>query len=179
VAHDPWLIEQLDRRHDRASFDSGVPELNAFLQKHARQNAENNISRTFVAVAGSTTTSDANVPILGYFTLAAGRVDLGAVSPEEHRRLRLARHPVPVILLGRLAVSVVARGTGLGRRLLIEALELAFRASRSIGAVAVEVHAKDDEAKAFYRKYGFVELLDDPHHLWLAMKTIEVLLTKG
>lgn len=166
-----FQIEALTKSHNREAFDCGEEALNRFLKKSAYQNAKNNVSQTYVAVSSS---EDSRV--LGYFTLSAGRVSLSDVDEAEARRLRLPRYPVPVVLLGRLAVCLSARGRGLGRRLLIEALERAHAAAGVIGAVAVEVEAKDDSAKAFYVKYGFTPLLDDSRHLWLSMKVITKLL---
>jgi GNAT superfamily N-acetyltransferase len=173
---DPWRIEQLEKFHDRNSFDCGAPALNDYLQKTARQAQTKHLSRTYVAVSALVQPGADNTAVHGFFTIAAGRVNLGEISDAEIKRLHLSRHPVPVVLLGRLAVDKGSVGQGLGRRLLIEALERASLAAQVIGAAAVEVHAKDSVARDFYKKYGFVQLLDDEDHLWLSMKIIEAML---
>jgi ribosomal protein S18 acetylase RimI-like enzyme len=156
-------IEPLTTRHDRQSFDCGEPSLNDFLQRFARQNDDKGLGRTFVAVHPGETA------ILGYYTMASGAVTFDSV-PE-----KLPRYPIPVIHIGRLAVDMKARGRGLGEWLLIDALRRATMIAEQIGIYAVEVRAVNDMARAFYLKYGFVALLDDPLHLYLPMKTIRQL----
>ncbi len=112
--------------------------------------------------------------VIGYYTLAAGAVSFERLPVEAARKL--PRHPVPVVLLARLAVDVTARGEGLGEALLLDALDRALRLSASLGIHAVEVDALDDAAAGFYRKYGFISLADDPLHLYLPMATIEQIL---
>jgi predicted N-acetyltransferase YhbS len=85
----------------------------------------------------------------------------------------LAAHPVPVILLARLAVDVNERGKGLGAGLLKDALLRAVQAADIIGCRAVMVHAKDDAARAFYGRFGFEASRDDPFRLFLLMKDVK------
>ena len=89
---------------------------------------------------------------------------------------KLPRHPVPVVLLARLAVDRIAQGTRLGEGLLLDALQRALDLSSGLGVHAVEVHALDDRAADFYRKYGFIPLVDDPLHLYLPIVTTEQVL---
>ena len=108
-----------------------------------------------------------------FLRLRAGqydRRDLAAILEAE--ALRLPRHQVPVVLLARLAVDVSAQGRGLGRDLLTDALVRAWTLSEAVGVHAVEVHALDDAAARFYRRYGFAALRDDDHHLYLTLATI-------
>jgi predicted GNAT family N-acyltransferase len=154
-----WTIERLEKRHDRASFDCGVPALNEFLKTSARQNQRDHIGRTFVAVeAGSTRVG-------GFYTLTVGAVSRDALPASEAKGL--PRYPVPVAHLGRLAVALSARGHRLGEQLLLHALEQVLRISEVVGVYAVEARAKDDRARAFYAHYGFKPLLDDDLHLYL------------
>ena len=156
-------IEPLNSSHGRQLFDCGEPSLNDFLQRFARQNDTRGLGRTFVAVhAGETA-------IMGYYTIASGALTFDTV-PE-----KLPRYPIPVIHIGRLAVDLRARGQGLGEWLLIDALRRAALIAEQLGIYAVEVRALNDAARAFYLKYGFVALLDDPLHLYLPMKTIRQL----
>ena len=94
--------------------------------------------------------------------------------PDDFRR-RLPQVPVPVVLLGRLAVDNASKGRGLGKALLVTALRQAAALSDTIGIAAVEVDAIDDDARTFYLKYGFTSLKDDRHHLYLPIKTIKSL----
>jgi ribosomal protein S18 acetylase RimI-like enzyme len=165
MAEEPgWEIVPLSRAHERTGFDCGDPALGAFLARYARQNQDRGISRTYVA------TRPGEARVVGYLTLSTGAVEVRDI-PEAERR-RLPRHPVPVVHLGRLAVDRSVAGQGLGERLLVEALRIALRASESVGAFAVEVVAKNEAARAFYAKYGFVPLDDDRLHLYLPMGTI-------
>ena len=108
--------------------------------------------------------------VCGYYSLAAGSVSFASLS--ETQKKRLPRYPVPVIHLGRLAVDRVSQGRGLGEFLLIDAFARIAVVEESVGVHAVEVVAIDEAAKRFYLKYGFTELLDDPHHLFMPMKLI-------
>ena len=113
--------------------------------------------------------------VIGYYTLAAGAVSFEQL-PEDASR-KLPKHPVPVVLLARLAVDQSAQGQGLGEVLLLDALQRSLDLSTGLGVHAVEVDAIDDAAAAFYSKYGFTPLLDDPFHLYLPIATVEDILT--
>lgn len=162
-----WLIEELTSDHDRSDFSCGHPSLDEFISRYASQNQKSGVSRTFVALKPS------EMIVRGYYSLAAGAVAFAEL-PETRRR-RLPRYPVPVAHLGRLAVDQSAQGKGLGSFLLIDALRRIQVAADSIGIHAIEVVAIDDSAKRFYLKYGFVELKDDPHHLYISLKTVRKL----
>jgi GNAT superfamily N-acetyltransferase len=157
-------FEMLRRGHDRSAFSCGRPPLDDFLRLRATQYEKRDLARTYVAVEGDSPRA------LGFYSLSAGSVDLSAIPEAE--ALRLPRHHVPVILLARLAVDVAAQGRGLGRDLLTDALVRSWTLSGSLGIHAVEVHALDDPAASFYRKYGFAALRDDERHLYLALATI-------
>jgi ribosomal protein S18 acetylase RimI-like enzyme len=163
----PWCVEELTAAHDCSGFSCGRPSLDEFLLKYARQNQKTGVSRTFVA------SNPGERIVRGYYSLSAGAV-VPIDVPEEQRK-RLPKYPVPVAHLGRLAVDVKSQGQRLGEFLLIDALRRIQTAADSIGIHAVEVVALDDVAKGFYSKYGFSELLDDPHHLYLSMKTVRKL----
>ena len=153
--------ERLSSQHDRRSFDCGVEELNSYLQRYSGQHELKGIGRTYVA------TKDGDTRVLGYYTISSSAVAFDIV-PEN-----LPRHPVPVALIGRLAVDNTARGQRLGETLLIHALRSAQHAAKIVGIYAVVVDALDESAKSFYLKYGFGELADDHLHLYLPMKAIE------
>jgi len=157
-------LERLDKsKHDRKSFDCGVPSLNAFLQTQARQDAERYFSVSYVLA------EDAR--ILGYFSLSTYALELGELSLEMQQRL--PRHAlVPAMLLARLAVDQSQQGKGLGLVL----LNLAFK---KVGNIALEagvhllvVDALDDGAARFYQKFGFIPLPERPLKLILPMTTI-------
>ena len=96
-----------------------------------------------------------------------GVLDLSSL-PEASRK-RLPKHPVPIARMGRLAVEKTAQGQGLGKLLLVDAMLRVRAAAASVGVYALLVDAKDAGAKAFYKKYGFMELPDEPLCLFLPL----------
>jgi ribosomal protein S18 acetylase RimI-like enzyme len=162
-----WHIEPLRAAHDRAGFSCGKEPLDRFLQLLVSQYEKRRLGRTIVA------TEPGQVRVAGYYTLAAGAFDVSCL-PEAERR-KWPRHPLPTVHLGRLAVDQACRGRRLGETLLCHALRAALELSEKLGACAVEVRAIDDEARAFYQKYGFLPLEDHPLHLYLPMKTVAAL----
>ncbi len=162
-----WIIERLHARHERGEFACGRPMLDTFLRSLVSQYEKRKLGRTFVA----TEAGDARV--VGYYTLAAGSFDVSCL--DESARKKLPKHPISTIHLGRLAVDSDFQGKHLGEALLFHALRTALELSEKLGAFAADVVALDAEASAFYQKYGFIPLQDNPFHLYLPMKTIEVM----
>jgi predicted N-acetyltransferase YhbS len=153
----------LDASHDLSAFDCGVPALNSYLKKFALQNQRSQSARIYVATRGAC--------VVGYYALAAA----SARREEAPARVvkGLAAHPVPVILLARLAVTSSEKGMGLGSGLLKDALLRAAAAADIVGCRAVMVHAKDEAAQAFYQRFGFEPSPTDPFRLYLLMKDIK------
>ena len=118
---DTLKIEPLGKHHDRAVFSCGLPELDRYLARQAGQDVRRRIARVFVCTARNSDT------VLGYYTLSALAVDLSTLPRELSRKL--PRHPVPCALIGRLAVDRSARGHGLGRMLLVDAIKRTRSAS--------------------------------------------------
>lgn len=160
-----WREEALTRVHDRARFDCGVPALNEYLQRYARQNHETGGAKTFVAVS-----TDSSNSILGYYTISPGAIAF-AKTPATLTR-KLGRYEVPVFRLGRLAVSLSVQGRGLGGDLLLAAGERALAVSQEVGGVALAIDAKDERAAVWYERFGALRLLDDPLKLVLSLDTI-------
>ncbi|MBM5812966.1 MAG: GNAT family N-acetyltransferase [Gammaproteobacteria bacterium] len=156
------VIEKLRREHVLDGFDCGRDELNHFLKRPAWSHQRAHGAQTYVLAR------DLTVP--GYYSLAAGSV----THEEATERVRRgpARHPIPVILLARLAVDRSLQGKGIGPALLKDALLRAASAAATIGARALLVHAKDDKAKAFYEHFDFEPSPSDPYHLLLIMKDV-------
>ncbi len=140
---------------DREAFDCGRDSLNQWFRRHAWRNQEGGASRTSV-VCDSTTEA-----IVGYVSLSAAQIEREYL-PKAAQRNRPT--PIPVILLGQLAVDRRHRGKGYARSLMLFALTTAVRLSRDIGCFGVLTHPLDDEVRAFYRRFGFEELLFDPNH---------------
>ena len=158
---DALVIEPLGRRHDRAAFSCGLPELDRYLARQASQDVRRRIARVFVCTAGET---DA---VLGFYTLSALSIDLASL-PERLSR-KLPRHPVPCALIGRLAVDRSAHQRGLGRMLLADAVKRTVAAGETVAMHALIVDAANDDAKRFYERFGFVPLTDIPMRLFLPL----------
>jgi ribosomal protein S18 acetylase RimI-like enzyme len=161
---DDWTIKLLDESHEKGEFCCGKAPLDDFIRTKAGQYSRKGVGRTYVA------TLNRQQRVAGYYTLAVGAIPF-ATLPEASGK-KLPKHPVPVILLGRLAVDQAARGRRLGEYLLFDAFARCLQIADSAGAYAIEVMAKDAEAKEFYEKYGFVPLLDQDRHLFLPLETI-------
>jgi GNAT superfamily N-acetyltransferase len=159
-----WVIERLTREHSRAGFSCGNPELDTFLTALVSQYEKRSLGRTYVA------TEPGQVRVAGYCTLAAASVDWSCL-PLPLRK-KFPKHPLPTIHLARLAVDLAFRGKRLGEILLFHALQSALDLSKKLGAFAVDLWASDDQARAFYQKYGFIPLEDNQRHLFLGMKSI-------
>jgi len=152
----------LTKDHDRNSFDCSVPALNDYLKKYALQNQKKHAARTYVATRVNR--------IVGYYSLAYGSVSLEEAT--QTVKAGLPRHPVPVILLARLAIDSTEQGRGLGAGLLKDAFLRAIQAAEIAGLRAMLVHAKDDAAKRFYEKFGFEPSPIDAYHLFLSLSDI-------
>lgn len=155
-------IEKLQRAHAIDDFDCGQEALNRFLIRYAFQNQQAGASQTYLALADQ--------DVVGYYTLVVGQVAYDQAS--ERMTKGLARHPVPIMLLARLAIATSWQGRGLGSGLLKDAMQRTLQAADIAGIRAFAVHAKDDQARAFYEYFGFTPLPSDPHHLFRLLKDI-------
>ena len=161
-----FRIEKLNRTHAVERFDCGHESLNRFLIRFALQNQQAGASQSYLAVADEA--------IAGYHTLVVGQVDYDQAP---HRLTKgLARHPVPIVLLARLAIATEWQSKGLGQGLLKDALLRTLQAADIAGIRAFAVHAKDDNARAFYEHFDFVPSPTDPFHLFRLLKDIRSLL---
>lgn len=139
-------VEAISDSHDVSRFDCGVHKsLNDWLKRFALINQKNESARTYVV--------HRNGSVVGYYSVSAGSVSLEQAPARIAKGL--ARHPIPVILLARLAVDKDEKGTGLGRALLKDALARITQAADIVGARAVLVHAIDDQARKFYERFDF------------------------
>jgi GNAT superfamily N-acetyltransferase len=136
--------EPLALDHELDAFESGVTTLDDWLRRRARRNEADGASRTFVICAGRR--------VVGYYSLAAGSILHAAAIGKVRRNMP---DPVPVLLLGRLAVDRKWRGKGLGADLLADAILRAIGAAESVGVRAILVHAISEGAKSFYERHGF------------------------
>ena len=159
----PWR-----RSLKRDSFNCGKPELDRWLKEQAGQQERRYNTRTFAAVPPG------DDVVVGYYATCTYRIepDATAVSSELRRT-----YPIPAILLARFAVDQGWAGCGIGRQMLVDALERMVDVSRNVGCEVVVVHAIDQEAVTFYARYGFRQVDSDPLRLYLPMKDIEATLS--
>jgi GNAT superfamily N-acetyltransferase len=164
-----WRIEPLRRDHNRAEFGCGEPALDEYLAFHARQNQEFGVARTFVAANDTEPTR-----ILGYYSLAAGAIEKVHLPRLAVRRF--PNYPVPIARLAKLAVDSGQQRRGLGEDLLLDALARCVGVADNLGIAAVIIDAKHERAKAFYLRYEFTALPDQPLTLWLLLPALRKLL---
>jgi GNAT superfamily N-acetyltransferase len=157
-----WQEAPIAKRHDRATFDCGDPDLNLYLRRYARQNHESGGAKCFVAAP-----SDAPTRVLGFYTLSPASLEFSRAPALAKKGL--ARYDVPVFRLGRLAVDKTAQGRGLGGALLLRAADRCIRVAREIGGVALLIDAKNDRAARWYESYGALRLDDAPLSLVLPL----------
>ena len=165
---DARLVEKLRRDHPVENFDCGREELNRYLVRYAWQNQQAGAAQTYVGIVGEV--------IVGYHTLAVGHVTLED-APERLTK-GLARHPVPVMLLARLATDRRWQGQGVGKALLRDAMQRTLQAAEIAGIRALAVHAKDEEARHFYEHFDFVPSPTDPMHLFVLLKDVRRIISE-
>ena len=153
----------LDQHHDVDDFDCGAEPLNNYLKNFALTNNQNGSARTYVTTKSG--------KVVGYYTLTPGSVTK-ATTPQRIGK-GLANHPVPVIIIARLAIDKTEQVHGIGKALVRDALLRIVDAAKIIGGRAVLVHAKNAEAKRFYEQLGFDPSPIDPLHLYLLIKDIQ------
>jgi predicted GNAT family N-acyltransferase len=162
-----YRIEPLRREHNRAAFSCGVAALDRYLREQATQDARNYAAAPFVLVTPENR-------IAGYYTLSSAIIVAEHLSPDIAKQHKWPRYPeLPATLIGRLASDRAFRGKRIGELLLMDALKRVCQSD--IASLAVLVDAKDDAARQFYLKYGFLSFPDRQNRLFLPRKTFEKL----
>jgi GNAT superfamily N-acetyltransferase len=162
---EPLRIVKLQRTHATEEFTCGQPELDRFLACHALQAQQAHSSQTYVGVSGA--------KIVGFYSIVVGEVQ-HADAPEPVVK-GMPRHPIPILVLARLAVHSEWQGRGIGAGLLHDALARTLQVADIVGVRALVVHAKDDDAASFYRHFGFMQSNTDPRHLFMLIKDIRAI----
>ena len=152
----------LSDAHDLGAFSSGVASLDDWLRRRARANQISGASRTYVV-------TDAG-KVIGYYALASGGI---AVAQSSGRFRRNMPDPVPVAVLGRLAVDQSWHGRGLGRAMFRDCALRVAQAADLIGVRGILVHAISEDARAFYHALGFDPSPTDPMTLMVTLKDIQ------
>jgi GNAT superfamily N-acetyltransferase len=163
-----WIIERLAEHHDRREFDCGQPSLSEWIRQYASQNEKRDLSRTYVAVRPG------SFRVFGYYSLASCQIRYTDLPARRAKKLPRSQ-AIPAALIGRLAVDQAIQGQGLGAILLSDALGRTVRLAEQIATHAIVVDAIDEQARGFYLKHGFEELLDDPLHLFIPMNIVRQL----
>lgn len=158
-------VEPLGSHHQVNRFECGREQLDRWLRAYASQGQRRDTARTFVVCRQGET------DVVGYYTLVASQVVQSEATGEVLSGT--SKHfPIPVCLIARLAVNSYEQGTGLGRSLLLDALQRTERASRSVAMRAVLVHALDEEAAGFYARFGFKPASTEPLMLMVPIETV-------
>lgn len=160
--------QPLGAHHQLADFDCGEPSLDDWLKRRAAKNQANGSSRTYVVCEQGR--------VIGYYCLAAGAIG-HAEAPATMKRNR--PDPVPVLMLGRLAIHKNHHQMGIGTALLNDAIRRAIEAAEIAGVTALLVHAISEQAKRFYLSRGFIESPVKPMTLCLMLATVEQALRKS
>lgn len=163
--------EPLAADHDVESFDCGTESLNLWLKRSARQAAAAGSARTFVVH------DDEQHRVVGYHALAAASLSHEDARPRTARGM--PRHPIPAVLLARLAVDDAVQGRGIGAWLLRDAVLRALSAADAMGIRVLVVHAIDDTARSFYERHGFEPSPGDPLRLQLLIKDLRAAVAKA
>jgi GNAT superfamily N-acetyltransferase len=155
-----YCIRSFDKAVDTASFHSAQPALDEYIRRYASQDVRRNVARVFLA-----TPENDPQHLAGFFTLSAGSVSCSDL-PESLAK-KLPRYPVPVALLGRLAVATEFQRQGLGSILLVDACQKVAHASAVLAVAGIVVDVKDETAESFYKHFGFLAMPGDPARLLL------------
>lgn len=161
-ASDLSVPTKLTINHLVNNFDCGYPTLNNWLRRYALQNQRANAAMTFVVCSQNN--------VVGYYSLAVGSVEHDIV-PSRIKK-GLARHPIPIMVLARLAVDLRYQGQNIGKGLLKDAICRTLQASEYAGIRAIFVHAKDEKARRFYERFDFEPSPVDPLKLMLLIKDV-------
>lgn len=151
----------IEADHDLASFNSSVASLDEWLQKRALKNEKASASRTYVVCEGKR--------VVGYYCLSTGAV---AIQEAPKKLGRNMPNPIPVMIMGRLAIDTAYQNQGLGKALLQDAVFRSLKAGEIAGVAALLVHALSDEAKRFYLSRGFLESPIQPMTLCLPLSSV-------
>jgi len=155
-------VNALNTDHLRKSFDCGETSLNTYLQRYARQNIKKRINRVFIA-----SPVDSVKTVVGYYTLSAGSIKANELPLIEKQRL--PNYPIPVALLGRLAIDTQYQGQRVGSILLADAVQRIEQASEVMAVYAIVVDALSPSVAEFYQSFGFVPFTEQPLKLFLAL----------
>jgi len=144
-------IQLLEKKHDKASFDSETPLLDNYISKQASQDVKKHLTAVYVL-------PDQTDKVIGYYTLSSSSIPRQDMPEDLIKKFPPNYTALPVVLLGRLAVDKANKGNGYGSHLLVDAMERTLELSIQLGILALIVDPLDQKAADFYKKYGFITL---------------------
>jgi GNAT superfamily N-acetyltransferase len=159
-------IRALDKEADTAGFSCGQSALDGYIHRYASQDVRRNVARVFIASPQSPPHS-----LAGYYTLSASNVQCSDLPAAIARKL--PQYPIPVALLGRLAVATAFQGQGVGSVLLVDACKKVLQAQEMLAVAGLVVDAKDHNAASFYKHLGFTPLNQQAQRLFLPMEVLQ------
>lgn len=155
-------VVPFNRRYRRTDFRCGMDDLDTWLQRYAGQSENRDTTRTFLALDSDTQ------DVTGYYATRTYELDLDEAAAAFGVGKR--KYPLPAVLLARLAVDHGAQGQGIGKVLLVDAMERVASVSAAVGFEVLVVDAINMDASTFYRRFGFVPFQDDPLHLYITTR---------
>lgn len=143
-------------------FSCGNSELDTYLKRYAKKNHKRGIGKSFALAEEEM--------IVGFYTISMSSIHFENIP--DSCKAGIPKYPIPVAIIGKLAIDLKYQGKKMGGVLLMDAIWRIFEASQSVAAYAVIVDAKDEKSKGFYEHYGFIPYKKDPFSLFLPMKTV-------
>lgn len=168
------FVELNKAKHDRSTFDCGEKDLNIFLQTQALKHMKVGISKTMV-LTDTTEITNNKSQITAFYTIAPSTIERRSLPTNLAKKL--PNYPVPVFLIGQLAINKEYQGKGLGKITLIKALEYLWKVNAQMAAYAIIVDCLNNDVEAFYKKYGFNVLgkFNNMTRMYISMKSIDSL----
>ena len=176
LVEDDYSFSRFDKKlHSRGGFDCGVVELNNYIAKYAGQQQCNNLTTVYVCCL-----KEDNLPktLLGYYTLSASSFSADEI-PESMFKSIPRYLPIPTIKIGRLARDINRTRPGFGSIILWDALYRSLNIAHILGAVLVDVDAKNAKLLNFYKRHGFIQLQHDKYSLVLPIKSLRTALQES
>ncbi len=158
-----YRILLFDKKYQKDNFDCSNEELNLYLKQYANPDLKRRVAQVFVICPSN------SEEIIGFYTLSVFSIKVSSMPPQFAKKS--PKYPIPVSLLGRLAVDKNYQGQGIGGLLLADAIKRVILASSIIAIYALVVSAKNETAKKFYARYRFIELLENKENMFLPLKT--------
>lgn len=160
--------EPLNKDHNLTDFNSNYPELDEWLKKYAFQAKMSGSANTFIVADDSV--------VVGFYSLTVGQVDV--IEASERVKKGMGKYPIPVVVLARLAVHHAYQGKGIGKGMLKDAILKTFHIAEQGGVRALLVHAIDEKANSFYKRFGFESSPVRENQLLLLLKDAKKIISK-